>query len=109
MTAEYFIGLDLGRTQDFTALAVLERRAVASPGAKPEYALRRLQRFPLGTAYTQIVPAVAALRSKEPLRQAPLLVDQTGVGRAVVDMLRQTASGVIAVTITGGHAVTHAE
>jgi hypothetical protein len=109
MIADYFIGLDLGQTQDFTAMAVLERRAVAVAGGKPEYALRHLQRFPLGTAYTALVPAVAALRNKEPLRQAPLVVDQTGVGRAVVDMLRQTASGVIAVTITGGHAVTHAE
>jgi hypothetical protein len=76
---------------------------------KPAYALRHLRRFPLGTAYTEVVPAVAALRRKEPLRQAPLIVDQTGVGRAVVDMLRQTASGVIAVTITGGHTVTRAE
>jgi hypothetical protein len=109
MTAEYFIGLDLGQTQDFTAMAVLERRAVDVAGGKPEYALRHLQRFPLGTAYTAIVPAVAVLRSKEPLRQAPLVVDQTGVGRAVVDMLRQTASSVIAVTITGGHTVTRAE
>jgi hypothetical protein len=109
MTADYFIGLDLGQTQDFTALALLERRAVATPGVKPEYALRHLRRFPLGTAYTEIVPAVATLRRKEPLRQALLVVDQTGVGRAVVDMLRQTASGVIAVAITGGHAVNHAE
>src|SRR5262249_61794589 len=46
------------------------------------------------------------LRHSEPLRQAPLVVDQTGVGRAVVDMLRQTACGVIPVTITGGHATT---
>lgn len=105
----YLLGLDLGQTKDFTALAVLERHAPAQSGAKPEYALRHLRRFPLGTAYTEIVPAVAALRSSEPLRQAPLVVDQTGVGRAVVDMLRQNTSGVLAVTITGGHAATHAE
>jgi hypothetical protein len=43
---------------------------------------------------------------REPLHQAPLIVDQTGVGRAVVDMLRQSACGVIPVTITGGHATT---
>jgi hypothetical protein len=109
MITPFLLGLDLGQTQDFTALAVLERQAPAQAGAKPEYALRHLKRFPLGTAYTEIVPAVAVLRRNEPLRQAPLVVDQTGVGRAVVDMLRQTASGVIAVTITGGHAVTRAE
>jgi hypothetical protein len=109
MIIPFLLGLDLGQTQDFTALAVLERRAGATAGVKPAYALRHLRRFPLGTAYTAIVSAVACLRRNEPLRQAPLVVDQTGVGRAVVDMLRQTASGVIAVTITGGHAVTRAE
>ena len=76
---------------------------------KPDYALRHLRRFPLGTAYTEIVPAVATLRQAEPLCQAPLVVDQTGVGRAVVDMLRQATSGVIPVTITGGHATTVTE
>ncbi|HEY7153835.1 MAG TPA: hypothetical protein VH575_07730 [Gemmataceae bacterium] len=101
----YVLGLDLGQTKDFTALAVLERHPVRAT-EKPDYALRHLRRFPLGTAYTDIVPAVAALRRSEPLRQAPLVVDQTGVGRAVVDMLRQSASGVIPVTITGGHATT---
>jgi hypothetical protein len=43
------------------------------------------------------------------LAGAPLVVDQTGVGRAVVDMLRQAVGWVVPVTITGGHAVTQAE
>jgi hypothetical protein len=102
----YVLGLDLGQTSDFTALAVLERHPVESAEQKPDYTLRHLRRFPLGTAYTEIVPAVGAVRRSEPLRQAPLVVDQTGVGRAVVDMLRQSACGVIPVTITGGHATT---
>jgi hypothetical protein len=108
-TTSYVIGLDLGQSQDFTALAVLERWAPETSTDKPDYALRHLKRFPLGTAYTDIVPAVAALRRAEPLREASLVVDQTGVGRAVVDMLRQSAGCVVPVTITGGHAVTRAE
>lgn len=106
MPSTFLIGLDLGQTSDFTALAVLERHAAETPAEKPDYALRHLRRFPLGTPYTEMVPAVAALRRNEPLREAPLVVDQTGVGRAVVDMLRQSACGVIPVTITGGHATT---
>lgn len=102
----YVLGLDLGQTSDFTALAVLERHPMETPAEKPEYALRHLKRFPLGTAYTEIVPTVGAVRRSEPLREAPLIVDQTGVGRAVVDMLRQSACGVIPVTIMGGHATT---
>jgi hypothetical protein len=105
-TLHYFVGLDLGQVSDFSALAVLERHPAVTLAEKPDYALWHLRRFPLGTPYTEIVPAVAALRGSEPLRQAPLVVDQTGVGRAVVDMLRQSACGVIPVTITGGHATT---
>ena len=68
----YVLGLDLGQTSDFTALAVLERHPAEASAEKPDYALRHLRRFPLGTAYTEIVPAVAALRRSEPLREAPL-------------------------------------
>jgi hypothetical protein len=109
MLPSYFLGLDLGQSQDFTALAVLERHPPTQPAEKPDYALRHLRRFPLGTPYTALVPAKAALRKNQPLREAPLVVDQTGVGRAVVDMLRQSAGWVVPVTITGGHAVTRAE
>ena len=112
MRADYFLGLDLGQTRDFTALAVLERSPPTDAGTAvepPEYALRHLHRFPLGTPYTQIVPAVATLVRSGPLAESPVVVDQTGVGRAVVDMMRQQIGWVVPVTITGGHAVTVAE
>jgi hypothetical protein len=62
----YLIGLDLGQTQDFSALAVLEQTVPAEPCglAPPEYALRHLRRFPLGTAYTEIFSSVAAITAK---------------------------------------------
>jgi hypothetical protein len=109
MSLAYFIGLDLGQTKDFTALAVLECRAAETTTEKPEYALRHLRRFPLGTPYTEIVPVVAALTRACPLAESPVVVDQTGVGRAVVDMLRREIGWVVPVTITGGHAVTVTE
>ena len=108
MRPDYFLGLDLGQTRDFTALAVLERQPPTDAGTAvepPEYALRHLHRFPLGTPYTEIVPAVAALVRSGPLAESPVVVDQTGVGRAVVDMLRQAIGWVVPVSITGGHAV----
>jgi hypothetical protein len=105
----YVVGLDLGQTKDFTALAVLECRAAETTTEKPEYALRHLRRFPLGMPYTQIVPAVATLIRSSPLAESPVVVDQTGVGRAVVDMMRQQIGWVVPVTITGGHAVTVTE
>jgi hypothetical protein len=112
MGADYFLGLDLGQTRDFTALAVLERSPPTDAGTavqQSEYALRHLHRFALGTPYTEIVPSVAALVRSGPLAESPVVVDQTGVGRAVVDLLRQSAGWVIPVTITGGHAVTGAQ
>jgi hypothetical protein len=65
----------------------------------------------LGTAYTTIVAAVAQLASAAPLHGSPMVVDQTGVGRALVDMLRggQTSSWIIPVTITGGQVMHVAE
>jgi hypothetical protein len=107
----YLVGLDLGQTADFTALAVLERPTVTRGGTPGTYTLRHLQRYPLGTPYTAIVPAVAQLVNGPPLAgHVSLIVDQTGVGRAVVDMLRRAAPcHVVPVTITGGQSVTEAE
>jgi hypothetical protein len=110
MEPYYFVGLDLGQAADFTALAVLERPAVP-PGVQALYGMRHLQRFPLATPYTEIVPAVARLVADRPLAgHVSLVVDQTGVGRAVVDMLKRSAQcHVVPVTITGGQNVTEAE
>jgi hypothetical protein len=107
----YVIGLDLGQTNDFSALCVVERPARGAPGAKAvprAYALRHLVRYPLGTAYTEIVPQVVQVATTPPLRGSPLVVDQTGVGRALVDMLKRSYAGgrVIPVTVTAGHATT---
>ena len=59
MLTQFILGLDLGQTHDFTALAVLEQTVMAETSdlARPEYALRHLRRFPLGTPCTEIVPA----------------------------------------------------
>jgi hypothetical protein len=109
MVADYYVGLDLGQAVDFTALAVLERPS--SAGHEPVYSLRHLRRFPLGTPYTEVVPAVVRLLGAPPLKEhVTLVVDQTGVGRAVVDLLRREAEcRLVPVTITAGHQVTVAE
>jgi hypothetical protein len=104
----HFIGLDLGQTTDYTALAVVERNW-KDLGKDPIYALRHLKRFPLGTPYTEIVPAVARLTAnKQLVGNATLVVDQTGVGRPLVEMLRRAPLHcmTIPVTITGGHEMT---
>jgi hypothetical protein len=104
----FLIGLDLGQSQDYSALCVLE----AEGGAFDEpptyeakrYAVRHLQRWPLRTSYPTIVEDVRALFFRAPLvgQQVPLVVDATGVGRPVLDLFRAAGLPAIGVTITGG-------
>jgi hypothetical protein len=113
-----FVGLDLGQAQDFTALAVLQRPHVypGDPPARrrPDYALRHLQRFPLGTPYPEVVKAVLGLLRTPPLPGCVLVIDQTGVGRPVVDLLADglrdhVTCSFFPVTITAGHEATVGE
>lgn len=106
MSLDYFIGVDLGQTQDYTALTVLEKEA-------DTYKVRHLERLQRGTPYPEQVKRVTNLRESVSVLPAleggkpRLVVDQTGVGRPVVDMLREAGHhDLYAVTITGGDAVT---
>jgi hypothetical protein len=110
MRPSYFVGLDLGQTSDFSALAVLEQTCdVLKLPRRWRYACRYLERWPLGTPYPQIVDAVAALTAREPVAGGKLVADQTGVGAAVVDLFRQRRLGctLTPVMITAGEATTH--
>ncbi len=70
----------------------------------PPLALRHLERFELSTSYPTIVARVAALRATSPLSvdRSILVVDETGVGRPVVDMFKQAGQRPVPVTITAG-------
>jgi hypothetical protein len=114
----YFIGLDLGQAQDFTAVAVLTRPRLhgneRGADKTPPYDVPHLHRFPLGTPYPAIVASMIELLSAPPLRGCMFVVDQTGVGRAVVDMLTEAMKGKVncsfcPITITGGQEVTRSE
>lgn len=103
----FVVGVDLGQSQDFTAISILERtqEATKGPPARFEYhyQLRYLHRPPLGTKYPAIVDQVIGLLDRAPLtRQTPLCVDKTGVGAAVVDLFAVGGVRPHAITITGG-------
>jgi hypothetical protein len=106
----FYVGLDLGQAADYTALAVLEAVNAEGAGAR-ELHLRHLERYPLRTPYTQIADRVALLMEKLRTYSAPfgadasLLVDNTGVGRAVTDVLRDKGLYFKRVTLTGGSQV----
>ncbi len=122
----YIVGLDLGQAADYTALCVAEqvplpvrpedlanRRIAwasssgkvgyAPPKRRNEYHVGHLERFPLHTSYSEIVNCVKALLHTPPLdKKTPLIIDYTGVGRAVGAMFTATGVRPLAITITGG-------
>ena len=94
----FYVGLDLGQRHDPTAIAVVEKITSI-------IRVRHLERVPLGTPYPVVVERVRTIiRHGELARHCALVVDGTGVGAPVVDMLRAARLGcdLAAVTITGG-------
>jgi phage FluMu gp28-like protein len=95
----FYLGIDLGKTRDHTAIAIVERKIAGG------LLLRYAERVALGTPYPQVVEHVRHMVQHENLRgQCAVAVDATGVGAPVVDMLRSGHLGcdVSAVNITGG-------
>jgi hypothetical protein len=89
----HVIGLDLATRVDFTAACVLESADVELSGDSQEtaqrYVCRFLRRWPRGTSYTKIIDDVDRLVRRPPLADPLLCVDATGVGQAVVDVIRE--------------------
>lgn len=81
------------------------------PKTEPTISLQYLDRFPLGTHYTEVVDVVTAMANRPPLSgEAPLVIDATGVGRPIVELfLRHPVRRckIIPVTITAGDSVTN--
>src|SRR5262245_37904076 len=98
----FIVGLDLGQAADYSAVVVVECTGTVSPS----YAARYLRRWPLQTAYPEIVQDVARLLRHPPLTgQSTLVADQTGCGRPVIDMLAQAGLAPVPVSIHGGDRV----
>jgi hypothetical protein len=118
----FSIGVDLGQRRDYSAVAIVEQPAnqtAAAPTFDPRtlaYAdelqppvsiVRHLERLPLGTPYTHVTARLVEIaRTPEMAGQCQLVVDATGVGMPVLDMLRAARPGcpITAVWITAGHA-----
>src|SRR5271170_1684564 len=100
----FYVGVDLGKTRDPSAIAVVERQAVGHRFVD----VRGLERLPLGTPYPLVVERLGELVWE--LRQkCCLVVDGTGLGAPVVDLIKRARLGceVSEVTITSGeHAST---
>ena len=120
-TRGFFVGLDSGQAADYTALAIVEKGQEKTPAETWEtyLHLRHLERYELRTPYPEIAEHVARLMRDERLssneydpsrhsvysKEPQLIVDDTGVGRAVADLLKTKGLRFKALTITGGNEV----
>ena len=100
----YTLGLDPGKARDPTALALIE-----SDYDDDIDRLRELHRFPLGTPLTELPALLTPRLTTPPLAgRVRIAIDATGIGGAIVELLRQRLPriDVHAITITSGASVT---
>jgi hypothetical protein len=97
----FYVGLDLGQANDYTAIVVAEK---IPPEGSDDYELhvRWLERF-RDVLYPDVAAHVKRLMEAPQLRgEAALAIDSTGVGIAVCDLLRRSGLTFDSVKITGG-------
>lgn len=123
--SRWVVGVDLGQSMDPTAICVLEHvRGVldansdwerhANVGRIPQkpaerFNVRHLERLKLGIPYPDIVEHVRTMVARAPLcgdgdqaRPATIVIDETGVGRAVGDIFESAGLRPMRITITAG-------
>ena len=104
----FLIGLDLGQQNDYTAVALLQRIDQQPDPSKSFHSLlivRHLERFPRGANYADMAGRIRDLARAPLIRcRSKLVIDATGVGTPVLDMLKHMHIGVeiVPVVITGG-------
>jgi hypothetical protein len=99
--AEYFAGLDLGKLQDHSALAIVQREAETLK-------LVYTHEFPLETPYTQVIAHTTRANTQFKLQK--LLTDQTGIGEPILENLQTegtTAEGAKLTQDTKTEILTH--
>jgi hypothetical protein len=112
---DLIVGLDLGQANDSTGLVQLER----SKDDRPRYDVQAIQRLELGMPYPAVVAhtyrVIEALADMGPRPSSlHLVVDYTGVGRPIADMLLEAGfhrlgCQLTLITITGGDSVTRGD
>ena len=128
--SRFAVGVDLAQANDWTAVSVIEHKCGVldrntelerhcgigvHPQVKTEFFdLRHIERV-RGVSYVDIVARLKSLMMTPPLcgdgrtPPAELIVDATGVGRGVADLISDSGLAFIGVVITGGNVTTHAD
>jgi len=123
-----YLGLDLGKTQDYSVLTHLKAFQIhkyekdydekiiyrSDMGQDPidfyepiRYRLQNCHRWELGTSYNTVVDDIINLLKLPYFKQnsTPLIIDATGVGSAVFDIFKSKNLFPIAITITSGNSM----
>lgn len=127
LASKYVMAVDLGQSNDPTAIAVLHHLKTQEdykfqPGVRvtETFDVVHLARLPLGLSYVDQVAEVRRLLARPPLSgthkvgdfngrptvdrmNCDLVIDATGVGRAVADLFTAQYVDMTMVTITAGH------
>ena len=112
----YVMGVDLGQSQDPTAIAVMhhtktpldtwtvdEKALKTVQDVQKRYDVVAAERVPLNTSYPDVVAYVGELLRRPPLHDhCDLVIDESGVGRAVSDLFEVGGLRPIRVAITAG-------
>jgi len=103
----YLAGLDLGQANDYSAFSIAEKNIHRERGKIwSKLSIGHLERYPIGTSYFDIAEEIAGRFEDPRLKiRGKLVVDQTGVGKPVMDILRKFGMRPIGITITGGYDV----
>jgi phage terminase large subunit-like protein len=89
--AEYFAGLDLGKLQDHSALAIIQRE-------NDTLKLVYKHEFPLETNYTEVIATTT--RANQQFQLKKLLIDQSGIGEPILEQLCDSAIPAEGTTLT---------
>jgi hypothetical protein len=107
----YHLGVDLGQANDPSAFSIIEDKQLPLPEydagghqllGERQLAVVHLERLE-GRDYTMIARFVSAMTKRAPLAsRVSTVLDGTGVGRGLTDMIREHGVVFVPVTITGG-------
>src|SRR6187401_3335536 len=100
--SRYYLGLDLGQVRDYSAIAIAERRTELTgerdhitylDHTTTRVLVTHLERIPLRTPYPEVVARVRGITQRYKGNRLEIIMDATGVGAAVKDMLHQARLG----------------
>ena len=92
LKGDFCVGIDFGKHRDHSAIAIIQEQ--------PDHSLRLvyLREFPLETPYTAVIGTIRRLNETYGFRGGQL--DQTGVGEAPYEEIKQFAPAIKGITLT---------